>query len=173
MAAVKLRWSIEHNMHAVFIHHSAYLFQSPFVCTAEVHKTIVWWNISDGTITTGLLFPASLWSCLSSMFSGIEWACLWMSDLPGKPCEWGISTVKLRHVSSHSATHPGLLKKHRPGWQKQNSPCVCVCHLLEVSWKKNHIWHSCLNRTDLEPEALCIFFHSNLSNVSIWVFTAQ
>lgn len=52
----------------------------------------------------------------AALFTG---ACLWVSDLRGKPCGWGVSRVKHRHVSSHSASHTGPPWTHRPGWQKK------------------------------------------------------
>lgn len=122
---------------------------------------------------------------LWSMSSGFEWACLWVSDLPGKSCEWGIGAVKLQHVSPYSATHPGLLKKHRPGWHKQTG--LCVCHLLEVSWQ-HHWWHSWINWTDPEAWLVCIssiliywnitcFFsfeeHMSQDSCIIWINQAQ
>lgn len=60
-------------------------------------------------------------------------------DRRGKPGERDISAVKLQHVSSCSASHPGPLRKHRVV-----NTASHVCHLLQVSPLKRR-WQLSLN----------------------------
>lgn len=111
--------------HKSISHNIQYLFITVHICFG-VHE-IVWWHITNGTMATSLLFPGSLWSSPSNMSSGGYRACLWVSFLRGKPCEWDVSTVKLQHVSSHSASRPWASEKTQAWMAKTNQPaCPCL-----------------------------------------------
>lgn len=82
---------------SIFLSQQLHLGQSVHLSVLLKFIGLSYDETTYGTMTTALLFPGTLWSCLSSMSCGIEWACLWVSDLPRK-------TLWMRHQPSQAST---------------------------------------------------------------------